>query len=112
MLHMFPLLNKIVVNLSGISTIYAIAICHSLGDYFLQTNYLATNKSSDRYLLFIHCLLYTAPFSLYFGFDFRIIILLALHYIIDSLKSRYKKFGIVEDQILHYAVAILCYVIM
>lgn len=31
-----------------------ILFAHSLGDYFLQTDYLAINKGKDNYILCIH----------------------------------------------------------
>ena len=39
-------------------TIIYIILCHCLGDYFFQTEYLAINKGSDNYILFVHCVTY------------------------------------------------------
>ena len=44
-----------------------ILFAHALGDYFLQSNYLAMNKGKDNYLLCIHAILYTFAVSLIFG---------------------------------------------
>ena len=44
-----------------------ILFAHSLGDYFLQSEYLAMNKGKDKYLLCIHAILYTFGVSLIFG---------------------------------------------
>lgn len=38
--------------------IFILVICHIVGDYFLQTDYMATNKGKDWYLLFVHCVCY------------------------------------------------------
>ena len=45
-----------------------ILFAHSLGDYFLQSDYLAMNKGKDNYLLCIHAILYTFGVSLILNF--------------------------------------------
>jgi len=40
--------------------IFWLFVGHFLGDYILQTDYIAKNKCSDWYIMFIHCFLYTA----------------------------------------------------
>ena len=86
-------------------------ICHIVGDYLFQTDYMAREKSKDWYILFVHCVCYCVPFIYAFGLDFRIIVLFAIHMIVDMLKARYKKFGIFADQILHYQIALILYML-
>ena len=85
-------------------------LCHLVGDYVLQSNYIATTKDTNWYHLFIHCALYTLPFIILFGFNYNIIVLLFItHILIDVSKSRYKLINYPIDQILHYFILIIIY---
>ena len=86
-----------------------IIFCHLVGDYVLQSEYLAKGKVHDMYLLLVHCALYCLPFYLAYGFAIRLAILFIMHVIIDLLKCM-NKIDIVKDQALHYALAILLYI--
>lgn len=85
--------------------IFKLVICHIVGDYFLQTDYMATNKGKDWYLLFVHCVCYCVPFLVVYGFAWQIALIFIVHIIVDSLKARYKKINLLTDQIIHYIVA-------
>ena len=88
-------------------------MCHFLGDYVLQTDFLANTKKDNLYHLFIHCFLYCLPFYILFAIfevDGGMIliytaILFATHFLIDFLKIR-KHINYVADQILHICIAI------
>lgn len=85
--------------------IIKIIMCHFIGDYVLQTDYIAREKGKDFYVLLAHCVCYATPFAVAFGVDHRIVWLILSHFVVDALKARYKQFGIVMDQILHFIVA-------
>ena len=82
-----------------------------IGDYVLQCDFIAKTKGSNWYHLFVHCILYVVPFVIVFGIDLRIYVLLLTHLIIDPLKARYNKINYIQDQILHYIVASMLYLI-
>lgn len=84
-----------------IETIYELVLCHFLGDYVFQTDFLARTKGENWWHMLAHCVTYTTPFVCFFGFDGRIAFLLFSHIIIDSAKARYKKINYVSDQLLH-----------
>ena len=84
-----------------------ILACHFVGDFVLQTDYLAKTKGENWYHMFIHCFLYAMPFLLTFWFDWRLLILFVSHFIIDTLKARYHKIGYLLDQVLHLLVCIM-----
>ena len=84
--------------------IYKLMLCHFLGDYVLQTDFLAKTKGENWWHLIAHCVLYTTAFWIILGFGWQIICLLLSHIIIDSAKARYKKIGYATDQVLHIAV--------
>lgn len=92
-----------------IHSLLKIIFCHLVGDYVLQSEYLAKGKVHDMYLLLVHCVLYCLPFYLVYGFTSHLAILLIMHIIIDLLKCM-GKIDIVKDQALHYALAILLYI--
>lgn len=77
-------------------------LCHLLGDYVLQIDYIAKSKGTNLYHLFVHCALYCVPFAIVFGIDYRLGIVFVSHIVIDILKARYKKINYTTDQILHY----------
>ena len=66
-----------------IDNAYAIAACHFLGDYVL----------------------YTVPFAVVFGIDWRIWLLLLSHFTIDELKE-HGRIGYVLDQSWHLLAAL------
>ena len=92
-----------------LNNIYILLACHALGDYFLQIDFIAKTKGNNWWHLFIHSLLYTVPFYLYFGMDYRLIILLVTHFFVDALKSRYDCINYITDQCLHILIAICLY---
>ena len=79
-------------------------LCHLVGDYVLQCDFIAKTKGSNLYHLFVHCALYCLPFILLYGIDWKIGVLFASHIIIDVLKARFNKISYIIDQILHYIV--------
>lgn len=80
--------------------LYKLLACHMLGDYVLQTDFLAKTKGENWWHLLAHCVTYTVPFALVFGIDWHIGYLLVLHFITDALKAR-GHIGYVYDQVLH-----------
>lgn len=91
--------------------IFLIVICHLIGDYVLQSDFIATTKGSNWYHLFVHCTLYVVPFYIFFGFDWRIGILFVVHIVVDPLKARWNKTTYFQDQVIHYATALILYVL-
>ena len=83
-------------------TIFKLIICHLLGDFFLQTQYVAETKGKNWYHLFVHCTLYAVPFYFWFGWCWQLALITILHFPIDALKARYQKINIITDQTLHY----------
>ena len=92
-------------------------LAHSLGDYFLQTNYLAMNKGKDNYILCIHSILYTFAIVLVFGNEISQLwywLILLIHIPVDYVKARGitpKIMGetnaLILDQVIHYLTLIL-----
>lgn len=87
--------------------IFKLILCHLLGDYVLQIDFIAKSKGNNVYHLLVHCLLYCLPFYIVFGFVWQLIPLLILHIVIDLLKARYKLIPYWLDQVLHYATCLL-----
>ena len=92
-----------------LNALLKIVFCHLVGDYVLQSDYIAKGKVHDMYLLVVHCILYCLPFYIVYGFNIQLIIILITHFIIDLLKCMGKT-NIVEDQAIHYGIAILIYI--
>lgn len=98
-----------------------ILFAHSLGDYFLQTDYLAMNKGKDNYILCIHSVLYTFGVSLIFGSEISCLwywLILLIHILADYVKARGitpkimgDKNALILDQGIHYLTLILALII-
>ena len=87
--------------------LYTIVMCHCIGDYVLQNDFLAKTKGENWYHLAIHCFLYSLPFFLAFGWCWQLTVVTILHFPIDILKARYDKITYTQDQILHCLLALL-----
>lgn len=59
---------------------------HFIADFFLQSTYMATNKSKSIKTLSLHCFAYSLPF-LWFGWKFAILAGI-LHFPIDFITSK------------------------
>ena len=99
-----------------------IIIGHCVGDYLFQSSYLALNKGKDKYLLFVHSILYAFGVILtayIFTIEITILQILALfitHMIIDYLRTNNtvveilgEKRVLVVDQIVHYLILFLVF---
>jgi hypothetical protein len=84
-----------------------LVMCHMIGDYVLQSDFIATTKGKNWYHLFAHCVLYVVPFYICFGFVWQLAAIFVAHLIIDPLKARYNKINYWQDQALHYLVSLL-----
>lgn len=87
-----------------ITLIIKLIMCHFIGDYVLQSDYIATTKGENWYHLIVHCALYTIPFAFALGIHTALIAIFVSHIIIDALKARWHKINYVTDQLLHYGV--------
>lgn len=88
-------------------TLVVLVLCHLIGDYFLQVDFIAKTKGENWYHLFVHCALYCLPFLIAFGFTWQLAVIFITHLIIDPLKARYNKITYAQDQILHYLILLI-----
>lgn len=95
--------------MTTIETMILVIFCHLIGDYVLQSNFIASTKGENWYHLFVHSALYVIPFYICFGFGWKLLVLFVSHVIIDPLKARYNKISYPTDQVLHYAIGVLLY---
>ena len=84
--------------------LFILVVCHLIGDYCLQSDFIAKTKGQNWYHLFVHCALYVVPFYVVFGWCWQLGIIFVSHMIVDPLKSRYYKISYCLDQIIHYVV--------
>ena len=82
--------------------ILLLVMCHMIGDYVLQTRFVAESKGQNWYHLFVHCILYIVPFYICFGTTWQLALIFAVHVVVDPLKARYGKVNYFQDQTLHY----------
>ena len=87
-----------------VANVYTLLALHMLGDYVLQTDFLAKTKGKNPWNLLAHCVTYTLPFAIAYGIDWRIAFLLATHSAVDALKARYGKITYAQDQAAHLLV--------
>ena len=68
-------------------TLFRLVMCHLVGDYVLQIDFIAKTKGENWYHLLVHCLLYCLPFYLAFGFNWQLFVLFGAHVVAGSLPS-------------------------
>lgn len=81
--------------------------CHLIGDYVLQTDYIAQTKGTNWYHLIVHCMLYCLPFFVIYGLTWQLLFIFVTHMVIDPIKARYNKINYITDQLLHYIVMLV-----
>lgn len=85
-----------------IEKILLLVMCHLVGDYVLQGDFIAKTKGQNWYHLIVHCGLYVLPFYICFGFTWQLALIFITHIVIDALKAVYGKIDYVTDQVWHY----------
>ena len=55
--------------------IIELVLCHLVGDYVLQLDFIAHTKGTNWYHLFVHCALYVLPFYILFGLTWQLVII-------------------------------------
>ena len=50
------------ITIKSLYVVVMFFLCHLVGDYFLQSDWMAMNKSKKSWNCFVHCVLYTACF--------------------------------------------------
>lgn len=90
-----------------IKLIITLILCHLIGDYVLQTDFIAKTKGTNWYHLIVHCALYCLPFFVVYGLTWQLIFIFITHMVIDPLKARYNKINYITDQLLHYIVMLV-----
>ena len=81
--------------------LFVLFLCHVVGDYVLQSDFIAKTKGENWWHLIVHCTLYLLPFYIAFGFRWMLLVTFAIHMMTDAFKARYKMIGYVEDQAIH-----------
>lgn len=93
----------------SVQTLLVWLACHFVGDFAFQSTWMSIEKGKSWEVNFYHCATYTAVFVLFAHPSLiAIAILLGTHFVIDSLKARYKVIGpIWVDQLLHIVAIVL-----
>lgn len=86
--------------------VLTLIMCHLIGDYVLQNDFIAKTKGENTYHMFIHCMLYCLPFTLVFNW-WQLIVLYISHVFVDTLKARFNKITYIQDQAIHYFILII-----
>lgn len=90
-----------------IKLIITLIFCHLIGDYVLQTDFIAKTKGTNWYHLIVHCMLYCLPFFVIYGLTWQLLFIFIAHMVIDPIKARYNKINYITDQLLHYIVMLV-----
>ena len=91
---------------------FKLIVCHLIGDYVLQTDFIAKTKGENLYHLIVHCVLYIVPF-IFVGVDTVLLgFIFATHFDIDWLKARMHLIDYKVDQVSHYVALIFVAIFM
>ncbi len=61
-------------------------ICHLVGDYVLQTDWMAKNKTSSLFAALVHAFFYALPFVLITGLTWALFVIFSTHILIDHYR--------------------------
>lgn len=84
------------------SVFVCLVACHLIGDYVLQSDFIAKTKGENWYHLFVHSALYCVPFIIMFGLNRGIVFLFGSHMAVDAAKERCHLMPYAADQAWHY----------
>ena len=90
-----------------VEKLLALLLCHFVGDFVLQSAYLANEKKHSWYHLVAHCCLYILPFYICFSMCWQLACILFAHFIIDAAKARKEWINFAQDQALHLVLLLL-----
>lgn len=90
-----------------LSNLIKLLVCHFIGDYFLQNDFIAKTKGDNVYHLLVHCILYLVPFYFVSCNAWQLTVLFMSHIVIDALKATWHKISYTQDQLLHFGVICL-----
>ena len=62
-------------------------IVHALGDYFLQSDWMASDKTSKKIAALVHALTYTLPFLFLTCSPMALLVIAGTHFVIDQFSS-------------------------
>lgn len=91
---------------------FKLLVCHLIGDYLIQTDFIAETKGQNFYHLLIHCVLYLVPFIFVGVMENLLGFIFVTHVAIDYHKAMDKKIDYMTDQILHYVVLLFVAILM
>jgi cytochrome c oxidase subunit IV len=61
-------------------------LCHLLGDYILQSHWMATTKTTQRFACFCHVILYGVPFFVIGASWSALFVIVSTHFLIDCFR--------------------------
>jgi hypothetical protein len=61
-------------------------VAHLIGDYILQNDYIANQKTKKTLPAIIHVLLYGIPFYFLVGFSYSLFFIITTHFLIDRFR--------------------------
>ena len=78
--------------------LYKLLASHMIGDYVLQSDFIAKTKGENWWHLISHSITYTVPFALLMGIDIKIGLLLFSH-ILTDLSTIWTKLPVISFKI-------------
>lgn len=65
-------------------------VAHAIGDYLLQSDWMANNKTKDSAAAAAHAIVYTIPFLLFTTMGVPLVVICGTHFLIDRFRlARY-----------------------
>jgi hypothetical protein len=61
-------------------------ICHLVGDYVLQTDWMAKKKTSSLFAALVHSFFYALPFVFITGLSWALFVIFSTHIVIDHFR--------------------------
>jgi hypothetical protein len=61
-------------------------LCHAIGDYVIQSHYMATNKTRSSWVALYHALTYAVPFLFLQPSLLAMVVIVGTHFLIDRYR--------------------------
>ena len=78
--------QEFLVDLAFTKTLILSIIFHFIGDYLLQNDFIANQKTNKTFPALIHVTLYGIPFYFLIGFSYSLLFIVATHFFIDRFR--------------------------
>lgn len=105
------MLPHFIINILGY--VFILVISHLIGSLLVKIPAVEQTKGGKWYRAFVHCMIYLAPFVVFFKFfNWPLLIMFLLHFCLEMVKANGKAISPKRDEIFHYLILLVYFLWM